>query len=201
MRLDYQGLGEGILKGSVEMSNTRHDFIINIGISIASLVLARCASYQDTTTKSLESPSTDNPIDHKNADLPSSKPTTLPSQDTNPIVAERRSKNDAADQIQEHLTTLKEQLDCVRCNDPTLPPYGRLRLCWENLYLLESYLYDPNWADVSPREMLINCHTTTLQDLVVMGELSQEAAREMHEAFLAAIQYVLTNSVEIFCND
>jgi hypothetical protein len=197
MRVDHQGLGEGILKGSVEMSNTRRDFIINLGISIATLVLTRCASYQDSSTTGAEPPSTDNPIDPKNPGSISSKPTTLLSQDANPMTAERRSNNATEGQIQDHTTTLEEWQECGQRNDPTLTPYDRLRLCWENLSLLESNLYDPNWQSVGPREMLIDCHTETLQDLVVMGELGQEGAREMHEAFLAAIHYILTNSVEV----
>jgi hypothetical protein len=201
MRLDHPGAREGILKGSVEMFTTRRDFIINIGISIASLVLARCASYQDSSATSAGLPSTNNLTDNKSADLMSSKSTTTSSQDANLLLNDRRSNNATASRIQDHATTPEEWTECGRCNDPTLAPYGRLRLCWENLSLLERHLYDPNWAGVSTREMLIDCHIATLQDLVKMGELSKEGAREMHEAFLAAVQYVLTNSVDMVCYD
>lgn len=184
------------------MSTTRRDFIINLGISIASLALARCASYQDPSTNSTEQPSTSHPVENKGADaIMASKPTTKPPQEPTPIITERRSVKDAAGQIQEHPMAPADWLECDPCNDPTRPTYARLRRCWENLYLLERHLYDPNWAGVSPREMLIDCHIASLKDLVVMGELSQEGAREMHEAFLAAIQYVLTNSIQMTCYD
>ncbi len=184
------------------MSTTRRDFIINLGISIASLVLTRCASYQDPSTNRLERPSANDSVEHERANLTvASTPTTNLSQKPKPIFNERRSVQGAIRPAHKHTMTPSEWMECDPCNNPSLPAYGRLRLCWENLYLLERHLYDPYRSSVSPREMLIDCHNATLKDLVAMGELSQEGAHEMHEAFLAAIQYVLTNSIEMTCYD
>ncbi len=195
MRLDRHGEIAGFLKWSIEMSTTRREFIINLGISIASLALTRCASYQDSSSMSTERSSTNLPADNKRDNvIMASKPARTTPQEPTETITKRPNIQGTPDQAAKHPMTPAEWLECDPCNDPTLPADGRLRRCWENLYLLEKHLYDSNWAGMSPREMLIDCHISTLKDLVIMGELSHEGAREMHEAFLAAIQYVLTNA-------
>jgi len=86
-------------------------------------------------------------------------------------------------------------------NELNLPAYSRLRQCWENLYLLERHLYDPNWTGGDPRPMLIDNHLSALNGLVVMGELSRGGGRELQRAYVAAIDYVISNSIPMVCYD
>jgi hypothetical protein len=181
-----------MLKWRVAMSTTRRDFIKSFGISIASLVLTRCASNQNSYAVD---------IGRSSANLPeASSSATLPQEPTAKTIETQTLENPPS-QIKGHPMTPEDGLKYYPFNDPTLPANTRLRKCWENLHLLERHLYDPNWTGGNPRPMLINSHLTVLDEMVVMGELSREGARELHEAFLAAIKHVLANSIPVICHD
>jgi hypothetical protein len=191
-----------MLKWRVEMSTTRRDFIKSFGISIASLVLTRCASNQNPYAVGTERSSA-NLLGHRSsieATIPS-KPSTTPTQEPTAITAETQTVKNTPSQIRGHPMTPEDGFKYYPFNDPALPANTRLRQCWENLYLLERHLYDPNWTGGDPRPMLVDSHLATLDELVVMGELSQEGARELHEAYLAAILHVLANSIPVACYD
>jgi hypothetical protein len=186
----------------IEMYATRRDFIKNLGISIASLVLTRCASQQYSPMEDVERLSS-KPRGVKPSDVAISafNPTANTAQEPTAKVIERQSLTRRVFPDQKQPMTTADWLECDPCNDPSTPPYRRLRQCWENLNLVNRHLFDPNWSGGSPREMLIDCHVATLKELVEMGELSQEGSQEIHEAFLAAINYVLTNSIPMVCYD
>jgi hypothetical protein len=191
-----------MLKWSVEMSTTRRDFIKSFGISIASLVLTRCASNQNPYAVGTEQPSANILGDRSSAEVTiPPKPSTTPTQGPTAITIETQTVENPPSQIKGHPMTPEDGLKYYPFNDPTLPANTRLRQCWENLYLLERHLYDPNWTGGDPRPMLVNSHLAALDEMVVMGELSQEGARELHEAFLAAIKHVLAHSIPVVCYD
>jgi hypothetical protein len=191
-----------MVKWSVEMATTRRDFIRSFGISIASLVLTRCASNQTPSADDTVQPSTNLPANRSSREgTISSKSTQNPTQEPTVINAETETIKNTPDQVQGHPMTPEDGLKYFPFNDPNLPAYTRLRQCWENLYLLERHLYDPNWTGGDPRPMLVESHLVALDELVVMGELSQEGAWELHEAFLAAIKHVLSNSIPMVCYD
>ena len=184
------------------MVTTRRDFIKSFGISIASLVLTRCASNQDPYATGTERSSANIPGERSSAEatIPP-KPSTTPAQAPTATITETQTMENPPSQTKGHPMTPEDGLKYYPFNDPTLPANTRLRQCWENLYLLERHLYDPNWTGGDPRPMLVDCHLAALDEMVVMGELSQEGAQELHEAFLAAIKHVLTHSIPMVCYD
>jgi hypothetical protein len=185
-----------MLKWSAEMATTRRDFIKSFGISIASLVLARSASSQASSAVATEQPSAHIPGNRPSCEgMNPFKPTTNSNQETTVITIERQRVENKVGETQEQPMTPFDRLEQDLCIDPSLPAHSRLRRCWENLNLANKHLSDPDWAGGSPHEMLINCHAATLKELVVMDELSQEVAGELHEAFLAAINYVFATAI------
>ena len=184
------------------MVTTRRDFIKSFGISIASLVLTRCASNQAHYVADTEQTSTNLPVSRSRGEVTnSSKSSPNPTQAPTAITTETQTVENPPSQIKGHPMTPEDGLKYYPFNDPTLPANTRLRQCWENLYLLERHLYDPNWTGGDPRPMLVDCHLAALDEMVVMGELSQEGAQELHEAFLAAIKHVLAHSIPMVCYD
>lgn len=184
------------------MSATRRDFMRSLGIGIASLVLTRCASQQDPSSAGAERSNSNLPSDTPNAEMiTASKPTASPSLEPTAITTETQIVKSTPGQIQGHSMTPSDGLKYFPYNDPNLPAFTRLRQCWENLYLLERHQYDPYWTGGNPRPMLIGCHLTALDELVVADELSREGAQELHGAFIAAINHVLTNSIPVACYD
>ncbi|OGO16947.1 MAG: hypothetical protein A2Z14_10270 [Chloroflexi bacterium RBG_16_48_8] len=184
------------------MPTTRRDFIKSFGISIASLVLTRCAPHEGTSSVDAEQPSSNLPRETPSAELIAvSKPTTIPTHEATAITTETQTVKNQPGSIREHPMTPADGLEYYPFDDPALPAHSRLRRCWENLYLLERHLYDPNWTGGNPRPMLIDCHTATLKELVITGELSQEGARELQRAYIVAINHVLTNSMPMVCYD
>lgn len=178
------------------MLATRRDFMRNLGIGIASLVLTRCTSQQDPSTAGEEQSLSNLPSDTRTAEaIAASKTATSPSLEPTSITTETQTVEYPPGQIKGNSMTPSDGLEFFPLNDPNLPAFTRLRQCWENLCLLERHLYDPNWTGGDPRPMLIDSHLTALDELVVMGELSQGGARELHGAFIAAINHVLTNSL------
>jgi hypothetical protein len=184
------------------MLATRRDFMRSLGIGIASLVLTRCTSQQDPSTVGEEQSFSNLPSDTPTTELDAaSKTASSPSQKPTTITTEPQIAENSPGQIQGHPMTPSEVLEYFPFNDPNLPAFTRLRQCWENLHLLERHQYDPNWTGGDPRSMLIKSHINALDELVVMGELSQEGAQELHGAFIAAINHVLTNSIPMTCYD
>jgi hypothetical protein len=189
------------LKWSFEMSPTRRDFIKSFGISIASLVLTRCASNQNSYVVGLEQSATDLLDEQTSSEVTTPfGPSSNPTQEPTPVATETQAAEIPASQARGHPMTPEDGLKYYP-NDPTHPAYTRLRQCWENLYLLERHLYDPNWAGGNPRPMLVDSHLAALDELVVMGELSRDGAGELHEAYLAAINYVIANAIPMVCYD
>jgi hypothetical protein len=202
MRVDRQNKKDGMLKWRVAMSTTRRDFIKSFGISIASLVLTRCASNQNPYAVEIEKSSANLPEASSSVEVAiPPKPSATSTQEPTAKTIETQTLEKPTSQIKGHPMTPEDGLKYYPFDDPTLPANTRLRKCWENLYLLERHLYDPNWTGGDPRPMLVNSHLTALDEMVLMGELSQEGARELHEAFLAAIKHVLANSITVICYD
>jgi hypothetical protein len=198
MKVDWHSTSDGTVKWSVEMVTTRRDFIKSFGISIASLVLTRCASNQTHHPIGTERSFANFPGDRSSMEVTTpSKPHTTPTQPPTAINIETQTFEKPPKQTTRHSMTPEDGFKSYPFNDPTLPPNTRLRQCWENLYLLERHLYDPQWTGGDPRPMLVGSHLATLDELVVMGELNQEGARELHEAFLAAIKHVLAHSLSV----
>ncbi len=184
------------------MSSTRRDFIKSFGISIASLVLTRCASNQNDYVVGIEPSIANLPHEQTRSGVGiSTKPSVNPSQEPSPMATKTQAVESPPSQVRGYPMTPEDGLKYYPFNDPTHPAYTRLRKCWENLYLLERHLYDPSWTGGNPRPMLVDSHLTALDELVIMGELSQEGAGELHEAFLAAINYVVANAIPMVCYD
>ena len=178
------------------MLATRRDFMRNLGIGIASLVLNRRESQQDPPKVGEEQSSSDLPGDTPTAEaIATSTTTTSPSLEPTTITTEIQTAENSPGQIEGRSMIASDRLENIPLNDPNLPAFTRLRQCWENLSLLERHLYDPNWTGGDPRPLLIDSHLTALDELVVMGELSQGGARELHGAFIATINHVLKNSL------
>ena len=172
------------------MTATRRDFMKSLGISLASMILAQCTSHNDKLLSSVGSvPLSPAPPNN----LPIVTSSASPTPDQKAGVAETRT--DATP------TSTTNPMEYESIVDISLPADKQLRQCWEKLPLIERHLYDPYWTGEDPRPMLIECHLAALNDLVVMGELSQAASEELHQAFIAAMHKVQSESLPLVCYD
>jgi hypothetical protein len=189
------------------MAVTRRDFMKSVGISITSIILARCTPIYDQGNPQV---STKVPSEPTMWPTPSIKadirhtPTTRPTSEQTlaPSATELNGATLEATSTAEIILPSQIPDDTLfPFKDPSYSAKARFRECWLHL----DWLADQSKGDYErgkwARDLLDDSYRSALNELTASGAMSEATAQELAVAFREATNHVFLSSVPVTCYD
>lgn len=189
------------------MAVTRRDFMKSVGISITSIILARCTPIHDQGSPQVSTKAPSEPtiwptssikvdIHHTPTTRPTSDQTLSPSEtELNRATQEATSTAEAPSPSQTPDETH------FPFNDPSYSAEARVRECWLHLEWLEDQSKGDYERGKWARDLLDDGYRSALNELMASGAMSEATAQELEVAFHEATNHVFLSSVPVTCYD